>query len=173
MNKSVFTCITLLLISFITFSCQNSTKTELEEIRKAELQETQNIELIKELYTLLDKQDLEACSKFVTADNECYMGSSDEAFTFSDMIPFIQMYYTSFPDYKHTIENIFATDRFVVAQLLYTGTHSNEFMGILPTGNKIKYKGIFIFEIENQKISKIWAVEDESTLMAQLESKSE
>ena len=93
-----------------------------------------------------------------------YMGSSDESFKFEDIIPFIQMYYTAFPDYQHHIENIFAAHEYVVAQLNYTGTHSNQFMELDSTGNNIEYKGIFIFKMENGKISELWGIEDDFTM---------
>ena len=96
------------------------------------------------------------------------MGSSEESFVFEDIIPFIQMYYSAFPYYKPKIKNIFAADNYVVAQLKYTGTHSNMFMEIDSTGNKIEYKGIFIFKMADGKIIESWGIEDDLTMMTQL-----
>lgn len=41
-------------------------------------------------------------------------------------------------------------------------------MGIKPTGVKIKYKGIQIFEFTNKKIINYWGIEDELGMMTQL-----
>ena len=137
--KSAMYTLTLFiaLFSFLLFSCENSAKVELEKYEELEKVKANNINVIEEFHKLLDVQDLEACMEYFLENNKGFMGSSDEPFTFNDMIPFIRMYYTSFQDYKHTIENIFATENHVVAQLLYTGTHSGTFMEIDSTGNSI------------------------------------
>ncbi|MBC8315338.1 MAG: ester cyclase [Bacteroidetes bacterium] len=59
-------------------------------------------------------------------------------------------------------------DEYVVAQLKYTGTHSSKFMELDSTGNKIEYKGIFIFKIADGKIAELWGMEDDLTMMTQL-----
>jgi predicted ester cyclase len=78
------------------------------------------------------------------------------------------MYYTSFPDYNHGIESIIASDDKVVVQIKYMGTHSNKFMELDSTGNKFEYNGIGVFQLYENKISKLWVVEDELTMMTQL-----
>ena len=127
-----------------------------------------NIEVIKDFYKFLDEQHLDACGEIFPAGSKGYMGGSNESFSFEDIKPFIKSFYNAFPDYKHEIENIFASNDFVVAQLKYTGTHKNRFMEIESTGNKIEYKGIFIFKMTDGKISESWAIEDDLTMMTQI-----
>jgi len=93
---------------------------------------------------------------------------STDPVSFTDMEPFIKMFYGAFPDYKHQIDEIYATDDKVVVRLTYTGTHTNDFMEIKPTGNKFRYKGIQIFQFANNKVINFWAVEDELGMMTQL-----
>ena len=84
------------------------------------------------------------------------------------MEPYIKMFYTAFPDYKHEIDGIIAADDKVVCRVTFTGTFTNSFMGMNPSGEKFKYKGIQIFQFANNKVTNLWAVEDELGLMTQL-----
>jgi predicted ester cyclase len=92
----------------------------------------------------------------------------DESVTFDDMEPLIEVFYTSFPDYKNEIESIFAAGDMVAVRLKFSGTHQSKFMGIEAKGKTIQYRGILIFQLTDGKISKIWGVEDELTMMTQL-----
>jgi len=164
-HRLILTVLTLPLF----ISCQNQQmQEELAKFQDLKAVEANNIEVIKEFYKFLDEQNLDACSELFPAGSKGYMGSSNESFSFEDIKPFIKSYYTSFPDYKHEIENIFASNDFVVAQLKYTGTHKSRFMEIESTGNKIEYKGIFIFKMTDGKISELWGIEDDLTMMTQL-----
>jgi predicted ester cyclase len=163
------------IASILLLSCQDKT-TSLrgyvidpfkDSIEKDSI-EAANIEIIKEIYMLVDEQNLEACIEMYSDSAKGFMGSSEESFTFEEIIPYIQMYYTAFPDYQHHIENIFAADDYVVAQLKYTGTHTSKFMEIDSTGNKIEYKGIFVFKFVDGKIAEQWGIEDDLTMMSQL-----
>ena len=159
----------IIILLFISISCQDKDKEdELKKYRQKDSIEISNIETVKMFYNALDQQDFEALNKIFPKDSKGYMGSSEESFTLEDITPFIKMYYSAFPDYNHIIENIFASDGFVVAQVKYTGTHLNSFMEIDSTGNKIEYKGIFIFKVNNGIIDELWGVEDDMTLFSQL-----
>jgi len=66
-------CLSLLSL----FSCQDKQlKKELLDYHKAEVEETNNIEVIKKWYSLLDKQDLDSWSSLFTEDSRGFMGSS-------------------------------------------------------------------------------------------------
>jgi predicted ester cyclase len=41
-------------------------------------------------------------------------------------------------------------------------------MEIESTGNKIEYKGIFILKMTDGRISELWGIEDDLTMMTQL-----
>ncbi len=157
------------LFLFLLNSCQNNKiEEELNKFQNIETLETENIEVVKKFYSFLDDVNLESLEGLLAIEHEVYFQSMHEPFILEDMKPLIEMYYTSFPDYKHEIENIFAADDKVVVQIKYMGTHSNKFMELDPTGNKFEYKGIAVFQLFENKISKFWVVEDELTMMTQL-----
>jgi predicted ester cyclase len=149
-------------------SCQDTqTKDELAKYKQAETLMATNIELAKKFYKHLDAVQLDSITASCAPDMKVYYESGESA-SFSDMEPYIKMFYTSFPDYKHEIEDIIAADDKVVCRISYTGTFTNPFMEMSPSGEKFRYKGIQIFQFANSKVTNFWAVEDELGLMTQL-----
>jgi len=158
-----------ILIPVLILSCQNKqTKDELTMYKKIKTLEEKNIEIAKKFYRFLDEQKLDSCTALFTENSKSYLGSSDKSLQFADIIPYIKSYYTAFPNYKHEIENIFASGDFVAAQLRYTGTQESAFMEIPSTGKNIDYKGIFILKMQDGKIIESWGIEDDLTMMKQL-----
>lgn len=157
-------CIVLL----VAFSCQNKQcQEELSKFKQAELLKATNIELAKKFYKYLDELNFDTLRILCDPNIKVYYESTDPA-SFTDMEPFIKMFYGAFPDYKHQIDDIYATDDKVVVRLTYSGKHTNDFMDIKPSGNKFRYKGIQIFQFSNNKVINFWAVEDELGMMTQL-----
>ena len=66
----------------------------------------------------------------------------------------------AFPDWHETIEDIIAEGDKVWVLLTYTGTHSGEFMGLAPTGNKITTRAVDIYRIVNGKLAEYWNITD-------------
>ena len=161
----VFTgCIFLVMIS-----CQNTQeKEELQSYKDQEAKEAENIQLVRNFYRLLDEVKLDSLDEIYADAHQLFYQSAAKPAIADDMKPFVEMFYNAFPDYTHHIDNIFAAGDKVVALITYTGTHQNTFMELEPTGNNFEYKGIFVFELMDGKISKFWGVEDELTMMRQL-----
>jgi predicted ester cyclase len=156
------------IVLLLAISCQDrQCKEELSKFKQAELLKATNVELAKKFYKYLDELNLDTLRTLCDPDIKIYYESADPV-SFTDMEPFIKMFYGAFPDYKHQIDDIYATDDKVVVRLTYTGTHTNDFMEIKPAGNKFRYKGIQIFQFANNKVINFWAVEDELGMMAQL-----
>jgi predicted ester cyclase len=156
------------VILLVAFSCQDKqTKEELDKFKQAELLKTTNIELAKKFYKYLDELNFDTLRTICDPNIKVYYESGDPG-SFTDMEPSIKMFYSAFPDYKHQIDDIYAADDKVTIRLTYTGTHTNDFMEIKPTGNKFKYKGIHIYQFSSNKIINAWIIEDELGLMSQL-----
>ncbi len=157
-------CIILIAMN----SCQDKqTKDELAKFKQAETLKANNIELAKKFYKHLDAVQLDSMRLLCAPDIKIYYESGDPV-SFSDIEPLVRMFYTSFPDYKHEFDEIFATDDKVVFRISYSGTFTNPFMEINPNGAKFRYKGIQVFQFANNKVTNFWAVEDELGMMTQL-----
>jgi len=157
-------CLSLIVIT----SCQDQqAKEELAKFKHGESLKATNIELAKKFYKYLDAVNLDSLRAMCTSDAKIFYESGDPM-SLADMEPLIRTFYTSFPDYKHEIQGLFAADDKVVARVSYSATFAKKFMDIKPNGVKFTYKGIQIFQFADNKVSNFWGVEDELGMMTQL-----
>lgn len=75
---------------------------------------------------------------------------------------------TGFPDIQFTVERLIAEDDKAAARWFIQGTHNGPFLGMPPTGNKVKDQGLDIFVFSGGKIAEIWVNENDLGLMKQL-----
>jgi steroid delta-isomerase-like uncharacterized protein len=66
----------------------------------------------------------------------------------------------AFPDVRHTIEQVIATDEFVVTIWQAEGTQEGEFQGYAPTGKRVTWTGINVFRFECGLIAEEWSEVD-------------
>lgn len=130
--------------------------------------EKENVEVVKKFYTLLDEQKLNDLDALFTPNHQIFYQSGKKSVTLDDMKPYINMFYTAFPDYVHNLGHTIVQNNMVSIYMTYTATHKNKFLEIAPTNKRIDYTGIGNFEIIDGRINKAWVVEDEMTMMKQL-----
>ena len=76
---------------------------------------------------------------------------------------------TAFPDLHHEEQIIISQDNIVVSIINVTGTHTGNFFILPPTGKKISYEAVHIYQIgEDGKIVEHEAIRDDLTFLAQL-----
>jgi predicted ester cyclase len=75
------------------------------------------------------------------------------------------MGFKAFSDWHETIEDIIAEGDKVWVLLTYTGTHTGEFRGLAPTGNKITAKNVDIYRIVNGKLAEYWSVTEDLNIL--------
>lgn len=75
---------------------------------------------------------------------------------------------TAFPDLTFEILDIIAETDLVAANLVFTGTHTGEWQGIPPSGQKIRVEEMMFFRFENGKIVEMWEVYDETAMLDQI-----
>ena len=72
------------------------------------------------------------------------------------------------PDVGFTIEREVVEGNKTVVRWQLTGTHQGEFLGIPPTGKKVKDEGSDLFHLADGKIAEVWIIENDLALMQQL-----
>lgn len=78
------------------------------------------------------------------------------------------MGFKAFPDWHETIEDIIAEGNKVWIRLTYAGTHTGEFMGLAPTGNKVNSEAVDIYRIVNGKLAEYWNVTNDLKVLKQI-----
>lgn len=80
----------------------------------------------------------------------------------------ITMFHAAFPDVHYTSEHIFGEGDLVTDHWIMEGTHQGSFMGIPPTGKRVKVSGVDIFRMADGQIVERWAVIDSLSMLQQL-----
>jgi predicted ester cyclase len=77
------------------------------------------------------------------------------------------VYYTAFPDMQLHIEEMIAGGNQVVARVICTDTHKDDFQGMTPTGKKIPFGALWIQDIDEDdgKLAEEWIAVDAIALM--------
>jgi steroid delta-isomerase-like uncharacterized protein len=74
----------------------------------------------------------------------------------------------AFPDFEATIDDIIAEGDKVVIRQTWRGTHKGEFMGVPPTGKRVRFGVIDIIRVDGGKFVEHWGQMDTMGLMQQL-----
>jgi steroid delta-isomerase-like uncharacterized protein len=75
---------------------------------------------------------------------------------------------SAFPDLSVTLETMVADDESIAIAYTLTGTQSGSFMGIAPTGRKVKIRGMQISKFKDGKMVERWGSSDELGMLQQL-----
>ncbi|OZC02717.1 ester cyclase [Rubricoccus marinus] len=81
---------------------------------------------------------------------------------------FFRDFRTAFPDLDLEIEQMHATDDWVVFRYTATGTHQGEFKGHAPTGKTFSAPAIQMGRWENGKCVERWGVTNEAAILEDL-----
>ena len=82
--------------------------------------------------------------------------------------PYVAMNRTAFPDLHFTIDDLMVDGDKVVARWTFRGTHNGEYMGVPASGKQVVMGGIGIYRVAGGKITDLWVVSDDLTLMQQI-----
>ena len=80
----------------------------------------------------------------------------------------VRMYGNSFPDLKHTVDEVIADGDNVAVRWTVRGTHRGEFQGIAATGNSITLSGITVHHVADLRLRETWLVYDNMELLQQI-----
>lgn len=81
---------------------------------------------------------------------------------------FVKMFHSSFPDFRHDLENLIAEGDKVVRIGTFRGTHKGDFMGIPATGNRVEMAFAAVDTFHDGKLVGIQVVPDMMGLMQQI-----
>jgi steroid delta-isomerase-like uncharacterized protein len=80
----------------------------------------------------------------------------------------VAMYGASFPDLKHTVDEVIADGDTLAVRWTVRGTHRGEFQDIPATGKSIKLSGITVHHLMGARVRETWLVYDNLELLQQL-----
>jgi predicted ester cyclase len=77
-------------------------------------------------------------------------------------------FWAGLPDVTAAEEHIIDAAGTVVARLTVTGTNTGELWGVPPTGRRVSWPALMIYQIRDGKVAKQWAAEDLAAILTQL-----
>ena len=81
---------------------------------------------------------------------------------------FAKAFYAGFPDIRHHIEEVIATEDRAVVRFVLKGIHAGSFFGIPPTGRPVIVAANVILEVVQGKVTKLCGIFDEAGLLRQI-----
>ena len=81
----------------------------------------------------------------------------------------VQGGYEALKGFSVVLDDQFATDDRVVCRWRARGTHSGEFFGLPPTGKRLEFPGISLWEFDDGKARRGWSFPDIAAVMSQLQ----
>lgn len=75
---------------------------------------------------------------------------------------------TGFSDLRFEVDDVIAAGDRVAVRTWFTGTQDGPFMGMPPTGRRVRMQQVHIFRVEDGRIAELWAVMDSLGAMRQL-----
>jgi C-1 hydroxylase len=118
----------------------------------------ENKTIVRRWFEAENKKDLALLDEFVAAD---FFDHTHQLKGVEEYKKFVASIGKGFPDIHETIKDIIAEGEKVWVFLQVKGTHTGEWMGLAPTGKKIKASVVEIFSIVDGKVAEEWEVADE------------
>lgn len=95
---------------------------------------------------------------------------SDQPQGIEGALYFVDVYRKIFPDIQFDLTHIVAEEEYVMFRFVAEATHRGEFMGLQPTGKRVKFSGIVIHRVKNGRFAETWNEIDLLSVKNQIES---
>jgi Predicted ester cyclase len=127
-----------------------------------------NIEAQKKMGEAINKGTLEKLREVMASDVKDHDPAPQQGEGVDGFIKFFTEFRTAFPDLSIAVEDLVADEEQVAFAYTITGTHNGNFLGIPPSGKKIKARGMQISKFKDGKIVERWGSSDELGIMQQI-----
>lgn len=128
-----------------------------------------NSEVMRQIYDVIATGDADRADELMAEDliehEEPPPGTPPGREGFKD---FVRRIKAGFPDLEVHVEDMTEDGDKVWARVRITGTHTGEFMGVAPSGNRVEFDVIDIARFEDGIGVEHWGVGDVMALMRQI-----
>ena len=127
----------------------------------------ENKAVVRRMFEAINKQDLASLDELMAPDFILHM-HAQQARGWEVNRQVIEDEIRAFPDLHVAIEDNLAEGDKVCVRLQETATHTGEYHGLAPTGNKLTYTVVAIWQIIEGKIVEGWITYDQLDFLKQL-----
>jgi len=152
--KNPILVVSLVLLFCFAFGCQNKAdKAELEKFKAQANVEEQNRALLMSVFAELNNKNADVYQEMYAPEYRWYFPSANpKGLSREEESGFVKSLWAGFPDCHWDIEEIVAQGDRVIVRFVFRGTHTGEYQGLLPTGNKTEIGGIWMGRVKDGKI---------------------
>ena len=168
MKKALCILPLVFLFSFALACRDKAAMAELDQMKAQADVEKQNAATLRRMLEEADKGNYASWREICAPDYQGHFPSNANPMSLEEHIQAQEFGRTAFPDFRHSIEDIFAKGDKAVFRATLLGTHKGSFMGIPPTGKSFEYTAIGIARFRDGKIVELWIDADFLALMQQL-----
>jgi steroid delta-isomerase-like uncharacterized protein len=128
-----------------------------------------NTEIQRKFWEAINRGDIDAVDNYLAPDlvehENLPSGYSHDREGVKQMF---RAYRKAFPDLKIDVQRIFSNGDLVADDVICTGTHRGEFMGVAPTGKRVQVELMDFSRIARNKVVEHWGMADQMSLWQQL-----
>ena len=130
--------------------------------------EPANEAVIRRYVELINSHQYQALRDVLASDFKLHLGN--DVLDRDQTIEISKSVFESFPDFNHTIEDVFSTGDRVALRVTDRGTHSGVFQGIAASGRNIEIGQISIYRMVDGRIAEVWEQADLASLLQQIQT---
>jgi steroid delta-isomerase-like uncharacterized protein len=124
-----------------------------------------NKDLVRRFYReAINERDSGACERLLSED----FVHNGEPRGRAGQRQAVDYFLAAFPDLRNEIELILAEDDLIAAHQRWSGTHSDEFLGVEATGQRVEFTSTAVLRVRDGLISQAWDEMDTGTIIKQL-----
>ena len=124
-----------------------------------------NKDLVRRFYReAINERDSGACERLLSED----FVHNGEPRGRTGQRQAVNYFLAAFPDLHNEIELILAEDDLVAAHQRWSGTHSDEFLGVEATGRRVEFSSTALLRIRDGLIARAWDEMDAAAIVKQL-----
>jgi steroid delta-isomerase-like uncharacterized protein len=118
---------------------------------------------------VLNGQNWDTASKYFAPEVVVHHPTSPEPITGVDAFEsLVQTAYTGFPDWHFGLETIVVEGEYAAGRATTTGTHTGDFVGFPPTGERFEVTELVLFRFDGELVREAWIMPDLTRQMQQL-----
>ena len=117
---------------------------------------------------LWDKWNLSAADELFSDDYRFHLPGVPTALDRQATKEVVAMFSASFPDLKHTVDEMIAEGDTVAARWTVHGTHRGEFQGIPASGKHVTLSGNTVHHLKDGRLRETWLSFDSMELLQQI-----
>jgi ketosteroid isomerase-like protein len=152
--KKYVSVIPLVFLLCFVVGCQDkAAMAKLEEFETQVALEEQNEALVRRVVEALNTRNAGIYQELYAPEyGWSFPSNNPKALTREEEAGFIKLLWDGFPDIHWDVPDVIAHGDWVIFRYVCRGTHTGEYQGLKPTGNKFEMGGFWLGRITNGKI---------------------